>query len=88
MGYLNIAGNAMYIESIPSSNLEEQGPGKMKARRPGSSRRLAPPPPSPAPRWSSTGLVRDAEICSQVPKHLAADLVPTEPHVIVLYTDA
>lgn len=42
MGYLNIAGNAMYFESIPSSNLEEQGPGKMKARRPGSSRRLAP----------------------------------------------
>lgn len=44
MGYLNIAGNAMYFESIPSSNLEEQGPGKMKARGPGSSRRLAPPP--------------------------------------------
>lgn len=76
MGYLNIAGNAMYFESIPNNNLEEQGPGKMKTRGPGSSRRLAPPSPALLPDGAPRGLARDAEILFTSPQAPCSSLSP------------
>lgn len=61
MDYLNTAGNTIYIESIPNSNEEEQGPGRMEIRGPGSSRRLVPPPQALLPNGPPQGLARDVD---------------------------